>query len=184
MKEYPMLFDGRMVRALLAGTKTQTRRSINPQPMPDIGVKTFLPLTTVIRRGYSCGDCLWVKETFLPNASGTIYRADLDPLDAAGTGALYGGWKPSIFMPRRLSRITLQIDAIRVERLQDISEADALAEGVTIRPDAKIASGLLQGRPGTTPAQLEYFALWESLNGKGSWKQNPWVWVIQFHRLP
>jgi len=77
-----------------------------------------------------CGDQLWVKETHLPTAQGVMYRADLTDFDAAGIGALYGGWKSPIFCWQEYSRITLEIVSVRVERLKDISIEDAKAEGV------------------------------------------------------
>ncbi len=90
-------------------------------------------------------------------------------------------WRPSIFMPKWASRITLEIESVRVERLQEISDMDALAEGVTIRTDAHIASEYVHGA--VSPAQFEYFALWEAINGRGSWDKNPWVWVLTFRKL-
>lgn len=89
--------------------------------------------------------------------------------------------RPSIFMPKWASRIWLEITGVRIERLQDITEDDAKAEGVEIRPSAGIASNVCKGSPG--PAQFEYYALWESINGKGSWDLNPWVWVYEFRRI-
>jgi hypothetical protein len=97
--------------------------------------------------------------------------------------AYWRAWRPSIFMRRWMSRLTLDVTGIRVERLQDISEADALAEGITrVRGD-------LFGVDGVIPfehhyPQDAYAALWESINGKGSWAANPWVWVVNFRRLP
>jgi len=85
------------------------------------------------------------------------------------------------FMPRKYSRITLELTAVRVERLNSISEADAKAEGVADTFDARIASKFVGGNPG--PAQMEYWALWESINGPGSWAANQWVWVYEFKKL-
>lgn len=170
MRERPILFSAPMVRAILGGRKTQTRRIIKNRTVPDVGGCPY----------GEPGERLWVRETFLNNALDGyppvwFYRADSDdkPEDR--------NWKPSIFMPRAASRITLEITNNRFERLQDISEADTNAEGVTIQQDAKIASAFIEGKQ--TPAQLEYFALWESINGKGSWALNPWVWVIEFKKL-
>jgi hypothetical protein len=90
-------------------------------------------------------------------------------------------WKPSIHMPRAASRINLEIVRVGVERLQDISEADAYAEGVTIPDHYKFASN---GRPeDRNEARVTYKALWESINGPGSWDLNPWVWVVEFKKV-
>ena len=187
MSEKPILFSAPMVQALLDGTKTQTRRVIKPQPGAD-GIAD--PSPPYLRQWidangstYRCpydAESLWVKETHLPKASGVIYRADFSEIDAAGTGAMYGGWKPSIFMRRIYSRITLEIVSIRAERLQDISEGDALAEGVAVGPVA-LWKNAVPGKRVT--ARDAYAELWESINGKGSWALNPWVWAISFRRV-
>ena len=138
MKERPILFSGPMIRALLAGTKTQTRRIVKPQPKNRLvyaldwydadGVHPGVKVKCPYGRG---GDLLWVRETFFPRLQNTaaIYRAD-SPDD--GMAEMYGGWKPSIFMPRTLSRLTLEVTNVRAERLHDISEEDAKAEGVSL----------------------------------------------------
>lgn len=186
MIERPILFSAPMVRAILNGSKTQTRRVVKPQPNafwddPMSHPQTGLNAVVLDEKGQAVdkwicckqgrpGDRLWVRETFLLRASGkhAVYRADMDPVDAAGFGAMYGGWKPSIFMPRATSRITLKITGLRVEHLHDISEADATAEGVD-----KIKAG-------TPSDRRAYQYLWEDINGRGSWDVNPWVWVIEF----
>jgi hypothetical protein len=128
----------------------------------------------------SPGDRLWVREAFRDarsHAAGRVlYRAD---------GDVACGWKPSIHMPRSASRITLEVTGVRVERLQAISEADALAEGVSFVADGCARFGV-DGLPGSwcDCAVTAYAALWESINGAGSWDANPWVWVIEFKRLP
>lgn len=154
MKERPILFSGEMVRAILEGRKTQTRRIIK-------GKRDANGISIEIPRFGKIGDLLYVRETWSEDFDGRIqYRADTD-----GTGRK---WKPSIHMPRRVSRITLEITNIRVERLNDISEEDSEAEGVS----------------GTWTRDLNYKwhfkKLWESLNGAGSWEKNPWVWVVEF----
>lgn len=115
------------------------------------------------------GDRIWVKETHIPKTSGVIYRADFDEVEASGLGGMYGGWKPSIFMRREYSRINLEIVSVRVERLQEISEADAIAEGIepvvqmgTHRTWTNYAPGL----PAHTDAISSYRSLWNSLNLK------------------
>lgn len=217
-KARPILFSGAMIRALLDGRKTQTRRVIKPQPVvtsPD--VERDLPSAWAagfigVRCPYGVpGDVLWARETWgvgtrpCPSrgwVDGVEYRADCtgdeapplydiipDHIEADGMG---GRWRPSIHMPRWASRLTLQITDIRVERLQDISEADAQAEGV----GEYVCPGPHRG-PGatyftadptagedmpisrTTPIAA-YKALWEHINGCGSWDANPWVWVMTF----
>jgi|WetSurMetagenome_2_1015567.scaffolds.fasta_scaffold83267_3 hypothetical protein len=195
MKERPILFSDPMVRAILDGRKTQTRRVVKPQPnIPSRGKwcgtthagssncpycpPNFDPLLTVCPYGQP-GDRLWVRETWLPwDASGGVekylYRAT-EP----GT-ACDGSWKPSIFMPRHVIRITLEIVSVRVERVQEISEADAKAEGIE---DALAVS------PPVTIGQDRIFSfkrLWDSINAKRpgcSWGDNPWVWCLSFKRL-
>jgi hypothetical protein len=127
------------------------------------------------------GTKLWVRETFLlANGGVACYcRADQDPVEAAGFGAMYGGWKPSIHMPRWASRLTLEITSERVERVQSISAEDAQAEG-TPRELCNIVTtphiGYLDWISG-------YRALWESIHGPGSWAPNQWVWVIGFRKV-
>ena len=121
------------------------------------------------------GDRLWVRETFRSKqqCGETIdwtYRADCPAL----TEYLFP-WKPSIFMPRQASRITLEIVGVRVERLQDISEEDAKAEGCEWSQWSFPNS--------TKPGKSAYRALWESINGPGSWDLNPWVWVVEFKEV-
>ena len=205
IKERPMLFSGAMVRAILEGRKTQTRRIATFFNEPDSvamgfgedAAKQFLPRLEdgwwkAATEGYQCkcpygtaGDRLWVKETFshLDDFHGkplTSYRAtDENPLPH---------WKPSIFMRRIYSRITLEIVAVRVERLQGICGCDAIAEG--IEPTVTDIGGAtvtkfrdyLTGRTDRA-ARQSYQTLWESINGPGSWERNPWVWVVEFRRL-
>lgn len=127
------------------------------------------------------GDRLWVKETFAIGASQPYADGQEDEVAIyRATGAddhFPPKWKPSIFMPRWASRITLEIESVRVERLNEISHADALAEGTPMP-----ALGPTEGQNLTT-AQHAYAALWESINGKGSWALNPWVWCIAFRKL-
>lgn len=176
--EKPMLFSTPMVKAILERGKTQTRRIVK---LTDSGrVKAVGSHMNWHLDDPNClkacpygqiGDRLWVKETFLNNAlSGYppvyFYRADSSdkPSDRA--------WKPSIFMPRKASRITLEITGVRVEQLQEISHRDALAEGVQYDVSKE------DGDPVT-----RFRMLWESINGAGSWSLNPYVWVIEFRKL-
>lgn len=175
MKERPILFSGAMVRAILAGEKTQTRRTVR---LNDSG-RAFKakrnwhlndPNAVKACPYGQPGDRLWVRETHIPKASGTIYRADFDDIEAAGLKGMYGGWKPSIFMRREFSRITLEVTAIRAEQLQDITPEDALAEGITSSADGSYV--------------YDFRQLWDSINGKTHpWSGNPWVWVVEFRQL-
>ena len=181
MKERPILFSAPMVRAILDGSKTQTRRLVKPQPSILAGellcwkddALTDDQMADLCPNGQP-GDRLWVRETF---AEGIHQMADANhwayAADRFGTQQrLSDRWKPSIHMPRAASRITLEINSVRVERLQDISEADAMAEGVN-------AGKYL----GLERANARAFSeLWESINGPDSWAANPWVWVIEFRR--
>lgn len=217
--ERPILMKGEMIRAILDNRKSQTRRIVKPQPEEIPKHVTRAPgepdpsywwsggnagmMIDLRDMGSFCpqgkpGDRLWCKETFWPaNQGKTIhYRADMSPMDAAGFGAMYGGWKPSIFMPRKASRLTLEITAVRVERLQDISEADALAEGVEMgrcvctdcdfevtasgNPGAMCPDWGCDGEIRKASAKENYELLWESINGKGSWDKNPFVWILEF----
>jgi hypothetical protein len=172
MKTRPILFNGAMVRALLAGTKTQTRRVAKGLALEWLS-EGFEPAFVADDANGLCpyghpGDRLWVRETWRPvNEVHADYAADYN---ASDLGSL-GPWKPSIHMPRWASRITLEIVSVRVERLQDISEGDAIAEGVggdvTVTPCFSVD---------------RYRELWESINGPGSWEANPWVWVVEFKR--
>lgn len=190
MKERPILFSAPMVRAILDGTKTQTRRVVKPQPYENNhgyprwdlrkkgalhGLQAASWATMTGGMTFYCpygevGDRLWVRETFSyygnGEEKGIDYRADKLCND------LNRGWKPSIFMPRKASRITLEITNILVERLQEISRNDALAEGVD-RTNSSIYD---------YPKE-KYKMLWEQINGKGSWDANPWVWVVKFTRI-
>lgn len=210
MKERPILFSGAMVRALLAGTKTQTRRAVKPQP-PSIVDSVYRPFPAEPNnwQGYGddaihwygrCpygqpGDRLWVRETtrmrYLPNlltgeptnAECGEYVADGEPM-LNEDGFDYAWWYsrktcPGIHMPRWASRITLEVNAVRVERLQDISGDDCIAEGI----EQPIAGVLLKGCTTAHAQRSAYRSLWESINGGGSWALNPWVWVVAFRRV-
>ena len=204
-REKPIRFLAPMVRAILDGRKTQTRRIVQPTPL-ERGSRTFF-----YKRGYpvfiderraaieSCpyggpGDHLWVRETF------SYDRLDIDRDGMlpcwywADGNPRRGDWtipKPSIHMPRWASRITLRIKSVRVERLQEISEQDAIAEGVLRSQRAVSASAAapaffdyMLDQPNYCSARSSYSSLWESINGPGSWEKNPWVWVLEFERTP
>ncbi|NBW12827.1 MAG: hypothetical protein EBR82_32870 [Caulobacteraceae bacterium] len=188
-----------MIRAILDDRKTMTRRIFKFQEtnQPPSCSEKFNPKHVTQPCPYGqVGDCMWVKETHLRKASGTIYRADMESVEAAGMGALYGGWTPSIYMPRWASRITLEITAVRVERLQDITEEDAKKEGIEPVKDP-FGDGIEYWKPYTVVAShtkaggvvrgfkspvRSFQTLWSSINGPDSWASNPWVWVIEFRR--
>jgi hypothetical protein len=199
-KERPILFSGPMVRAILAGRKTQTRRIIKNQEWYNLKGEYGDRLRSVDRCPYgTAGERLWVRETWTPDHSPfyphfpVAYRADAGfDYERNERGETYSPeqkawfpyrWRPSIHMPRWASRITLEITGVRVERLQDISEADAMAEGAE-RPELSPAE--LHGMPvhPMTGSYADGFRdLWQSINGPGSWDKNPWVWVVEFRKL-
>ena len=218
MKEHPILFSTEMVKAILVGNKTQTRRVMKSQPTRGVICKcpgddsTFnnfemyycerekegwIPLGDGFKCPYGkVGDRLWVKETFCHfgncyNAGKwqayVKYKADGQADIEFGeneppkekwwnTGKRLDYWQPSIFMPRWASRITLEITGERVAQVQDISEADAQAEG---------APGIATHKPYPRQYRDSFEALWGSINLKRgySWASNPWCWVIEFKRI-
>lgn len=198
-RERPILFSAPMVRAILEGRKTQTRRILKRQPpddwAPTVGwyspaiedrTGELVPGPEIFGAsdedwGLRCpygapSDRLWVKETFAEGDSFNrpfVYRAD-------ATEAPH--WSPSIHMPRCASRITLEVTGVRVEALGQMSYHDALAEGIY-----QDSAGFHWKEPAPTlgwPDPRHAFAdLWETINGKGSVNANPWVWVIEFRRV-
>jgi len=240
MKEGPVLFKGEMVRAILEGRKTQTRRAVKVQPPPECieisncGGGEFDMLHYVAmgrtQRGHigfiKCpygkpGDRLWVKEShfllgrwemngktktgkdkwrFFPFQAGGVLFPENKPKTVRPNTYRRNGWykRNSLFMPRWASRITLEITGIRVERLDRISDDDALAEGILEENcivGCHCAGGYHQevmgvryfhengNEEGYESADDAYKDLWESINGPGSWDANPWVWVIEFKRV-
>jgi hypothetical protein len=241
IKERPILFSAPMVRAILDGSKTQTRRIVKRQPGPSCcieeGYEGESPFVYSQLGGYGpgyevdetrtpckCpfgapGDRLWVREAFrqfdeqgvtprecsssgeeewwsqqyvayraTPRKGLRVYpdRANVtfldESTDLSHDSNLHGPWKPSIHMPRWASRIPLEIVSIRVERLNDISEEDAKAEGIEGTWEHQyISQGVnASGKP---IARVAFAALWGSINGPGSWDANPWVWVVEFKRV-
>ena len=198
MKERPILFSGPMVRAILDGRKTQTRRPVKSlrHPYghllgPEGVAREFIAKTESIRcpLGQPC-DRLWVRETWRPdyesdtNVAKVAYHAGgcteyfEDERDEEFWVAVILGnqnnnwrpWRPSIHMPRWASRITLEITRVGVERVQDITEEDAWCEG---RP------GFRDGCLGDSYGWFR--SLWQSIYG--TWDDNPWVWVVEFKRV-
>jgi hypothetical protein len=185
MVEHPILFSGPLVRAILAGAKTQTRRAAKPQPTLLHDHRSYrAPCNACKACPYGQpGDRLWARETYAvrdakawqdrDTSSGMLFfRAD-DERELPGDGR----WRPSIHMPRWASRLTLDVTGVRLERLHLITEDDAKAEGV------EPSTGMLMGGQG--PHHHAFFGLWERINGKRpgcSWHDNPWVWVVEFKR--
>lgn len=205
-KERPIIFSGPMVRAILDGRKTQTRRVVklpkakglefrwsNAHADPGVGGGAYMHVEFRYVEDLWEGCChriycpygeirdrLWVRETWgvydgREGTNSVEYKADNQPKSV-------GRWRPSIHMPRWASRITLEITGIRVERLQDISEKDAKAEGVERLSDGfHDYSGELDGQLGQ--ATTSFCTLWQSIHGPYSWNANPWVWVVEFRRV-
>lgn len=227
MNARPILFSADMVRALLDGRKTQTRRIVKPQPQlsphhepvraESRGNRRWVFMTHTDRPDYSwatgdvtCrygmpGDLLWVRETHAIVGSvdpgWVLYRANGYENECRRHGFDRPPpesdirWKPSIHMPRWTSRLTLRLTNIRAERLQAVSEADAIAEGIERIDDPRgvawksyelIHEGRHKGTPNPHAAVpnsspvTSYRELWEAINGRESWAANPWVWVIGF----
>lgn len=161
MTERPILFSGPMVRAILDGRKTQTRRVAKDRDKP-------------CKYGIA-GDRLWVRETWQSAAAMGVCHASDDYFVYRATDPDWETcegwqWRPSIFMPRKASRITLEITDVRAERLQDITNKDARAEGLA---------------RGTVYPRMWFEDLWDSINAKRGfgWDVNPFVWVITFKKV-
>ncbi len=229
IKERPILFSGEMIRAILGGRKVQTRRVIKLPCGPGRNAQgNNWSLSTQADGSYwpeyhmagwpeyrrmpcphgRVGDRLWCRETYhasdlcrdYQQQSDVIYRADTERAKPIPGSSLV--WKPSIFMPRWASRLTLEIVDIRVERVQDITEEDAIAEGIKrffapyhVRESwPRTPNKMLPAIYGTGErndaedfsARGAFWRLWNSINGKKfgtSWNENPWCWVISFRRI-
>jgi hypothetical protein len=187
IKEHPILFSTAMISALLDGRKTQTRRIFKDHPrlrsdLSKVDLKAWMgnhPEYILSFCPYGKpGDVLWVRESFSfyePDGYGFNYKADF-------TDAHTFKWKPSIHMPKDAARIWLQVEEVRVERLQDISEIDAFAEGVE-KVNRMWRYYLGDGNGLVSFPSDSYRSLWEKLNGEDSWQLNPWVWVVEFKIL-
>jgi hypothetical protein len=208
----PILFSTDMVTAILEGRKTMTRRKLKPKDEPYlINEKSFInysdsfgwnvkhkitdnPGKFEITQQFKCpygkiGDVLWVRETWLNNSGylptdlGYVYKAELGEKEIEYSKELNVKWKPSIFMPKEACRIFLEITNVKVERLQDISEDDAIKEGITWNRGT-IQSGYGVGNSTSHIKAKECFqSLWKKINGAESWKSNPFVWVVTFKQI-
>ncbi|EJK5583765.1 hypothetical protein NLF82_001043 [Salmonella enterica] len=203
MNERGMIFNAEMVRAILDGRKTQTRRPIKWKQtrFTEIAERddgSLWPWAEDCERGgdiwFACpygqiGDRIWVRETFRVHSRATdvatlVYRASVRnswteqthrvPIAVCDKPATPEKWTPSIHMPRWASRILLEITDVRVERLRDLSEEDAKSEGIT-----PPAGGVLPG----WEYRINFRDLWMDIYGTDSWEANPWVWVIEFKRV-
>lgn len=225
MKESPLLFRPPLVKAILAGQKTQTRRLVKPQPVNDKSLQDswiWHGGKALEQMGYGAdyvhtrmeamktamlkvcpygqlGDRLWIRESWraargwdstkpreIHSGSPIVFPADGNALNQDGWEAdeprEYGKLRPSIFMPRWASRISLETTAVRVERLNDISEKDSISEGVERDSDGWIDYQMPSTQCCQSPKD-SFRTLWESLNGSGTWDENPWVYVLDFKRI-
>lgn len=185
MVDRPVIFSAPMVRALLEGRKSQTRRILKPYngPSGEGVVIVHEPWCEGMRREiarfkppYAFGDRLWVREAFSTDRVGAgdvFYRAD------GWDYGREGGWKPSIHMPRRFSRLTLIVTDVRVERVQEITNADALAEGALEATGLPGEAGMIGAMAGDQARQA-FELLWNHLHGPEAWQANPWVVAVRF----
>ncbi len=208
--ERPILFTGAMVRAIISGKKTQTRRLVDlSKAAPRGATITAESIRDRVRCPYgAAGDRLWLRETWRAEEIGTIdspwgpsgtdgvrFAADDAFVPIASTreaaeawvvaydnGRHEMKWRPSIYIPRWASRIALEVTGVRVERLQDITEADILAEGITV-PVAAEMTGLSWSDIPTL--HIAWEVVWDHINGlRAPWKSKPWVWCVSFKRSP
>jgi hypothetical protein len=206
----PILFSGPMVRAILDGRKTQTRRYVKHQELIEFDEENGEFIFAHSRKcpnycDYACGGLicpygqvgqrLWVRETFCRSRNNTFYRCDgsnakFKPNELSEEWDWDRGcgerWTPSIHMNRHHSRITLEITGVRIERLNEISEDDAYAEGaLKIEADGTVTNleGVNYYKLRSDESRSCFMQLWQSINGEGSWALNPWVWVVKFKRV-
>ncbi|MDR0936165.1 MAG: hypothetical protein LBM98_05720 [Oscillospiraceae bacterium] len=195
----PILFSGEMVRAILVGNKTQTRRVIKPKysntvfemrtdkygtrlieieektPPVDNGNGTMrhkVRMAIDVAQRFKRGDLLYVRETWVEAEDYYFYKADSTQKMLEMLNEDEHKWRPSIHMPKQAARLFLRVTDVRVERLQDITVDDALSEGITFVSSPQHAVD-------------QYVELWNNLNAKRgySWDTNPWVWVYTFERV-
>ncbi len=186
MKERGMIFNDEMVRAILGGDKTQTRRIVEEKFYGRAVAEELLAKHCPYGQP---GDRIWVRETYRVHGKATdvatlVYRASVRnswteqthrvPVEVCNK-PVSEKWTPSIHMPRWASRILLEITDVRVERLHDMSEADAKAEGAT--------PATYKITPPEAVYRVGFGDIWRSIYGQDNWLSNPWVWVIEFKRI-
>lgn len=192
MRERPILFSTSMVQAILAGRKTQTRRVVKfplkcPTHHVSVGNGQTPPPTTWCPYG-KVGDVLWVRENFcFADSFDNGKEVRTYAYQATPFTNLKVRWKPSIHMPKAACRIFLRITNVRVERLQDISESDAISEGVEkqftpLFQEWRYKDYFNINSDWRSPIS-SFQSLWASINGIESWDNNPWVWVVEFERI-
>jgi hypothetical protein len=199
VKERPIIFSGPLIPHILDGSKTQTRRPVRrmteqhhmwQEPdgafcweLPEPVHATSWPTGSVACPYGEPGDRLWVREAFCPDwTDHTIYRADGGSAMAAGY-ASEPKWRPSIHMPRAVSRIILEVTQVRIERVQSITEDDARAEGVEPGPGHRLYPGT--GAARSMSYTSGFVIAWDGIYGKREqgWGVNPWVWVVVFRNI-
>lgn len=186
VKERGMIFNDEMVRAILGGNKTQTRRIVEEK---FYGRAVAAELLAKHCPYGQPGDRIWVRETYRVHGKATdvatlVYRASVRnswteqthrvPVEVCNK-PVSEKWTPSIHMPRWASRILLEITDVRVERLRDMSEADAKAEGAS--------PAMYKITPPEAVYRVGFGDIWRSIYGQDNWLSNPWVWVIEFKRV-
>jgi hypothetical protein len=189
MKQTPILFSTPMVQAILEGRKTQTRRVVKNCSAKHLSMREKKAIGES-GRNYKfpygqVGDVLWVRETYLnfnsvDETPNYIYKADHPNFHV--NFASGERWKPSIHMPKSACRIWLKITNVRVERLQKISEQDAMIEGVEIL-NVPAWKDYIDSFGYCESAYESFKTLWQSINSEESWNDNPWVWVIEFEQV-
>ena len=177
MATKPILFNTEMVKAILEGRKTQTRRLCKGQPQDGVTSPEAIGYTAP----YNPGDVLWVRETWVKDAGRYMYRANYSDTEKFYMNGreIKMVWRPSIHMPREAARLFLRVKAVRVDRLQEITSGEAVAEGIQskLRSPSEAADALIAfeelWNSTIKPADLSHYG----------WDANPWVWVIEFERV-
>ncbi len=185
----PILFSTEMVQAIIEGRKTQTRRALKyyvSDQHPLRQTAKWMKDNSTCPYG-NINDVLWVRECYCIWDDGTFKYKTQSTCDTYGwkDTMIDKGikWKPSIHMPKSACRLFLKIKDVRVERLQDISKADAWAEGVKEIEKNEAYFDYMNEAGSYATAKGSFFSLWKSINGEDSFDANPWVWVIEFERV-
>jgi hypothetical protein len=180
------------VKAILAGRKTMTRRIVKGHALDwlnDDFTTDFVsdPNNDLCPQGV-VGDHLWVRETFALTVLEGTHQFDDDWYCYRADGESSGPWTPSIFLPKVASRIWLEITDIKIQRLEELSQNDAISEGIEMTwkhddpMECRFKNYINDGAGSLMPCQ-SFRSLWKSINGEESWQENPWVWVISFKVL-